>query len=140
MQYVCDGPSNQTWFRIETAFEAEEESKAMRHAVEKHFKRDEARALETYVPGQSIERDIGLKAHVARTMPLYLTLRADDGDPLATAMLPPGGRMDPGFAIIIVGPGNSDPYETQSAAIEALGAHFGLSLPRARCFPYAERR
>jgi hypothetical protein len=36
-------------------------------------------------------------------------------------MLPPGGKDRGGFQIIIVA---------------ALGAHFGLTLARHRCFPY----
>jgi hypothetical protein len=38
---------------------------------------------------------------------------------------------------IVVGPGNSDPYPRHGDAIEALGKHLGMSLPRERCFPYA---
>jgi hypothetical protein len=34
---------------------------------------------------------------------------AREGNGLATAMLPPGGRDDPGFKIIVVGKRNSDP-------------------------------
>jgi hypothetical protein len=141
MKYVCDAPAGCTWFGMETHAEAEEESRLMRHAVEKYFKRDEERARETYRPADasSIERDIGLKAHIARTMPLYLTLRADDGEPLATAMLPPEGRSQPNFRVIIVGPKNSDPYDDHAEAITRLGAHFGLALPRESCFPYAGR-
>ena len=70
-------------------------------------------------------------------MPLFLTLRADDGEGLATAMLPPGGRNQANFKIIIVGPDNADPYEKNEKAIQALARHFRLELPRAECFPYA---
>jgi len=141
MRYVCDAPDRCTWFRFETEAEAEDESRLMQHAVEKYFKRDLERARENYRPANpsSIERDIGLKDHIARTMPLYLTLRADDGEGLATAMLPPQGRNQAQFRIIIVGPENSDPYDRHAAAIAALGAHFGLSLPREDCYPYAGR-
>ncbi len=139
MKFVCDAGGGRTWFRIETEAEAEAESREMRHAVEKFFKRDHERARLSYKPasGNSIERDIGLKAHIARTMPLFLTLRADDGQPLATAMLPPEGRNAASFRYIIVSEENSDPYVAHGDAIAALAAHFGLSLPRERCFPYA---
>jgi hypothetical protein len=30
----------------------------------------------------------------------------------------------------------ADPYPQQDAAIAALGAHFGITLDRDRCFPY----
>jgi hypothetical protein len=139
MQFVCDASKGRTWFRIETEAEATAESRLMRHAVEKHFQVGQARARRSYVPGQGLERDIGLKAHIARTMPVFLTLRADDGSGLATAMLPPAGRKIPDFPIIIVGPENADPYADHADAIEALGRHFDMPLPRARCYPYAQR-
>jgi hypothetical protein len=63
-------------------------------------------------------------------------LRDGEGNALATAMLPPGGKEHGGFRIIIVAGANADPYPQQAAAIAALGAHFGLTLDRARCFPY----
>ena len=47
------------------------------------------------------------------------------------------GKDDPNFRIIIVGKDNGDPYEESQAAIDALGAHYGLTLDRRRCFPYA---
>ncbi|MBI1360618.1 MAG: hypothetical protein GC155_10110 [Alphaproteobacteria bacterium] len=137
MQYVCDAPGKRTWFRIETDAEAEAETRLMRHAVEKYFQREQQRARRSYQPGQGIERDVALKGHIARTTPLFLTLRADDGEGLATAMLPPGGRDDPDFHIIIVGPENADPYLHYSDAIVALGRHFDLRLDRERCYPYA---
>ena len=138
MEYICDAPGDRTWFRLEHEGEAFAESEEMGHAVEKHFQRAREQAVESYRPASSvyIEQDIGLKDHVARTMPMFLTLRDMDGKALATAMLPPGGRDDAGFRIIIVGPGNADPYPTQGDAIDALGGHFGLLLDRARCFPY----
>jgi hypothetical protein len=141
MQYVCDAPGRTTGFRFDTEAEAEDESRLMRHAVERYFKRDLERARASYRPPEAagIERDIGLKAHIARTMPVYLTLRADDGEPLATAMLPPQGRNQAQFRIIIVGPENSDPYERHEEAIAALGRHYGLKLPREECYPYADR-
>jgi hypothetical protein len=51
-------------------------------------------------------------------------------------MLPPSGKPNSGFSIIIVGPDNSDPYRNQSAVIRALGDHFGIALDRSRCYPY----
>jgi len=139
MQYVCDAPKGRTWFRIETEAEASAESRLMRHAVEKHFQTAQQRARRSYVPGQGLERDIGLKSHIARTMPVFLTLRADDGSGLATAMLPPQGKEMADFPIIIVGPENADPYRDHADAIEALGRHFRMPLPRTRCYPYAQR-
>jgi len=139
MQYVCDAPKGRTWFRIETEAEAADESRLMRHAVEKHFLVAQQRARRSYVPGQGLERDIGLKGHIARSMPVFLTLRADDGAGLATAMLPPGAKESADFPYVIVGPENADPYRDHSDAIEALARHYGLKLPRARCYPYAQR-
>lgn len=138
MKYICDGPERTTWFRIETRIEAEQESRLMDHAVEKFFAKARAAAAESFVPPSSVsfEQNIGLEAHVQRTMPLFLTLRDAEGEGLATAMLPPGGQDDPRFRIIIVGKSNSDPYVEHAAAIEALGAHFGIDLDRERCYPY----
>ena len=138
MQFVCDAPDGKTWFRLETEAEALTESESMKHAVEKFFRREKDKALASYKPTSSafIERDIGLKAHLGRAMPLFLTLRDREGNPLATAMLPPGGREDQNFRTIIVGPSNADPYPGQGDAITALGKHFGLTLDRERCFPY----
>lgn len=139
MQYVCEASKGRTWFRIETDAEAEAETKLMRHAVEKHFRREQKRARDSYTPGPGLERDIMLKAHLARSTPLFLTLRADDGEGLATAMLPPGGKPISDFPIIIVGPENSDPYASHGDAIDALARHYKLPLPRTRCYPYAQR-
>jgi hypothetical protein len=139
MKYVCDAKAGRTWFRIETDAEAEAETGLMRHAVVNYFRRELERARASYRPGPGLERDIGLKAHIARTTPLFLTLRADDGAGLATAMLPPGGKPGGAFRIIIVGPENADPYPAQADAIRALGEHFDLTLDRDRCYPYAYR-
>jgi len=138
MEFICDASDGKTWFRIETEAEAAAESDAMKHAVEKYFRREHEKAAQAYQPAQpsSIERDIGLKSHVTRTMALFLTLRNREGTPLATAMLPPGGKDDPQFRIIIVGPANGDPYPSEGESIEKLGKHFGLTLDRDRCFPY----
>jgi hypothetical protein len=140
MRYVCEAPGDKTWFRLETEAEAEAEAALMRHAVDKYFRRYLAAARESYrAPqgGPSFEHDIGLKDHIAKAMPLFLTLRANDGEGLATAMLPPQGRNQVNFRCIIVGPENADPYAAHEAAIEALGAHFQLTLDRADCYPYA---
>lgn len=138
MQYVCDAPDGKTWFRIETVEEAAKESALMNHAVEKHFRQQWDAAATSFKPASSvyIEQNIGLKSHVQRKMPLFLTLRNGDGDGLATAMLPPGGKNKGGFRIIIVGPSNSDPYTEHDAAIRALGTHFGLTLDHESCYPY----
>lgn len=140
MRYVCDAGNGKTWFRFESEAEAEAEAALMRHSVDKYFRRHEAAARESYrapagVP--AFEQAIGLKDHVARSMPLFLTLRADDGEGLATAMLPPEGRNQANFRIVIVGPENGDPYVVHDKAIEALSRHFGLELKRDDCFPYA---
>jgi hypothetical protein len=138
MRYVCDAPGGKTWFRIETEAEAIGESALMGHAVEKHFRQAAEAAAKTFKPSSRIlfEQEIGLKAHIQREMPLFLTLRDDDGAALVTAMLPPGGKDDRTFRPIIVGKENRDPYPDYGEAIEALGAHFGMPLERVRCFPY----
>ncbi|WP_119422484.1 hypothetical protein [Desertibaculum subflavum] len=142
MDYVCDASKGRTWFRIATAAEAAAESALMDHAVDKHFLREESRARQSYVPTSPvyIEQEIGLKKHIRRAMPLFLTLRDGQGNGLATAMLPPEGKEESGFRIIIVGPGNRDPYPDHREAIEALGRHYGLSLERERCYPYGGGR
>ena len=138
MRYVCEAPGGKTWFRIETESEALAESEIMRHAVEKYFRKEQDKATQSFRPISkvSFEQEIGLKAHVQREMPLFLTLRDGDGNPLATAMLPPSGRDDRSFRPIVVGPGNADPYPEQGDAIRALGQHYGMTLERARCYPY----
>lgn len=138
MQYVCDAPDGKTWFRIETVEEAAKESALMNHAVEKHFRQQWDSAAVSFKPASNvyIEQNIGLTSHVQREMPLFLTLRNSNGDGLATAMLPPGGKDKAGFRIIIVGPGNIDPYTEHDAAIRTLETHFGLTLDRESCYPY----
>jgi hypothetical protein len=140
MRYVCDAPDGATWFRLETEAEAEAEAAMMHHADAKYFRRADAAARQTYRAPQgtaTFEQAIGLKDHIAKVMPLFLTLRSADGEGLATAMLPPAGRNQVNFKIIIVGPENADPYEEHEPAIEALAQHFGIELPREECFPYA---
>jgi hypothetical protein len=138
MRYVCDAPGGRTWFRIESEAEAVAESEAMRHAVEKYFRKEHDRAAQSFRPISKVyfEQEIGLKAHIQREMPLFLTLRDDSGEPLATAMLPPNGREDRSFRPILVGPGNADPYPEQGDAIRALAQHYGITLERSRCYPY----
>ena len=136
MKYVCDAPEWQDLVSLETEAEAAQESQMMRHAVEKYFRIEHEKAVKSYQPASKsfIEQDIGLKAHVQREMPMFMTLRDQDGAAHVTAMLPPGGK-DIG-RIIIVGPANADPYPAEGEAIKALGDHFGLSLERDRCYPY----
>jgi hypothetical protein len=139
MQYVCDASPTKTWFRIETEGEAALESRAMNHAVEKYFRQASEQATKSYVPPKSqryIEQSIGLKAHVQKAMPLFLTLRDGEGTALVTAMLPPKGINDKAFRPIIVGPDNSDPYPEYGEAIRKLGEHYGLTLDPVRCYPY----
>jgi hypothetical protein len=72
-------------------------------------------------------------------MPVFLTLRDAEGNALATAMLPQrpaSGRDRLASDPVVVGPGNGDPYPEHGDAIRALGEHFGVSLDRARCYPY----
>ena len=71
----------------------------MRHAVEKYFRKEQEKATQSFQPISKVffEQEIGLKEHVQREMPLFVTLRDGDGSPLATAMLPPGGRDDRSF-------------------------------------------
>lgn len=138
MKYICDAPDGLTWFGLETEAEAAAESELMEHAVEKHYLREMEGSKGRYRPTSKryIEQDIGLKSHLQRDMPLFLTLRANDGSAKVTAMLPPGGRNDPTFRVIVVGPKNTDPYSDHNPAIEALGRHFGMTLDRAGCYPY----
>ncbi len=137
MQFVCDAPGG-TWFRFETEGEAILESQLMKHSVDKYFKQAAEEAAKSFVPPATLrgfEEKIGLKAHVQKSMPLFLTLRDSEGNGLATAMLPPGGKDTKSFRPIIVGPGNVDPYPKHGLAIAALGRHFGLALDAARCLP-----
>ena len=127
MEYVCDAPRDRTWFRLVSEGEAAAESELMRHAVEKYFRREWEKASESYKPLTSvfIEQDIGKRAHIEREMPLFLTLRDDDGNGLVTAMLPPRGQNDASARTIVVGAANADPYPDHEDAIQALGRHFG---------------
>nr|WP_294519938.1 hypothetical protein [uncultured Rhodopila sp.] len=137
MEYVCDAPHNRTWFRLVTEGEAIAESMEMRHAVEKHYRRERERAAEAFHPNTSvfIEQDINKEDHIRRSMPLFLTLRDEEGTALVTAMLPPRGRGS-GGGCIIVGPGNADPYPEHGDAIKALADHYRITLDRSSCYPY----
>ena len=138
MQFVCDGP-NGTWFRIETEGEASKESQLMSHAVEKHFRQAAVEAEKTFVPSTSkwkVEQKIGLKSHVQKVMPIFVTLRDRQGTGLATAMLPPAGKDEASFRPIVVGPANADPYPKHGEDIKVLARHYGLTLDPARCYPY----
>lgn len=138
MRYVVDAPNGKTWFRLETENEAADESRLMRHSVEKYFRIEKEKAAQTYQPVSKtfFEQEIGLNAHIQREMPLFMTLRDQDGNAHVTAMLPPSGREIVPFRIIIVGPGNADPYPAEGEAIKVLGDHFNLTLERERCYPY----
>ena len=134
MRFVCDAPDGKTWFQIETEVEAALESDLMGHAVEKHFRQAREHAKTTYVPpsGSYIE----LTAHIQRVMPVFLTLRDQDGNGLATAMLPPAGQDVRSVRPVIVGVGNSDPFPQHGEAIRVLGEHVGRILDRVWCYPY----
>ncbi len=138
MQFICDAPDGKTWFRLETEAEASAESDLMQHAVYKHYCRKRAEAALSFRPASRafIEQEIGREAHIQRTMPLFLTLRDSEGEGLATAMLPSATPSTLPFTPLIVGARNADPYKDHAAAIKALGAHFGVTLDRARCYPY----
>lgn len=138
MQYVCDA-GDCTWFRFDTLGEAGLEGRAMNHAVERFFRDAYSQAVASYRPPQGVpvsEQNIGLKPHVARAMPKFLTLRDRDGKSLVTAMLPPEGKDERAFRSIVVGPSNSDPYPDHWQAISLLADHFGLELSHERCYPY----
>ncbi len=138
MQYVCDAGAA-TWFRIETLAEAVQESQLMSHAVERYFRDAEEKAAKSYVPppgARLSEQNIGLKAHIKRSMPLFLTLRDREGTGLVTAMLPPKGVEPKQFRPILVGPNNSDPYKDYPGAINMLAQHFDVVLDPDRCYPY----
>ncbi len=136
MEYVCDAPHNCTWFRLMTEGEAVAESLEMRHAVDKHFRREWQRAAETFHPTTTvfIEQDINKEDHIRRTMPMFLTLRDQDGTALVTAMVLHKGRT--GSGCIVVGPGNADPYPQHGDAIAALAVYCGMTLDRSSCYPY----
>lgn len=138
MQYVCDA-GEFTWFRLETMGEAAMESQLMEHAVEKYFKQAHAEAVSSYAPPAGVpamEQNIGLKAHVERLMPRFLTLRNNEGTALVTAMLPPAGQDEDDVRPIIVGRQNSNPFLDYAFAIEALARFVDMELDMDVCYPY----
>ncbi len=143
MRYECDGPNGMTWFRLETEAEAQAESALMGHAVDKFFRRAWEAARACYQPSPGLERDIGLKDHIARAMPLFLTLRDENGAGVVTAMIPlvtadhgPARDQDLWRRPILVGPANSDPFSVHAEAIEALARHLRQPLDPMECYPY----
>ncbi len=139
MRYECDAPNGHTWFRLETADEADAEAVLMAHAVDKFYRRAEDIARASYQPGPGLERDIGLKGHIARSMPLFLTLRDEDGAALVTAMIPQQRTTDlrePSIRPILVAHANKDPFPRFAEAIDALARHLGVPLPADECYPY----
>jgi hypothetical protein len=141
MKYVCDAPRARTWFRIETEEEACQESALMRHSMATRFRLEMDKARHSFRPASTVfvEAEIGLRAHLLREMPMFLTLRDADGAPLATAMLPQTVCQS-SVRSIILGKNNLDPYMTYADAIVALGKHLGRTLERARCYPYPPGR
>jgi hypothetical protein len=142
MKYVCDAPGGGAWFRIETEEEATAESSLMRHSMERHFRAEMEKARKSFRPPSSVffEQEIGLKAHLQREMPMFLTLRDDGGVPRATAMLPQTRDPERQVRPLILGHANTDPYVKHADAIFALGKHLHLTLDRARCYPYPPGR
>ena len=88
-------------------------------------------AATSYAPPY-IEQDIGLRAHLKRVMPVFLTLRDQDGKGLATAMLPPPRQDARTLRPVIVG----DPYLQHGDASRVIGDHFGRVLDGIWCYPY----
>jgi hypothetical protein len=50
MQYVCDAPNGKAWFRIETEGEAVHKSRLLSHTVEKYFRREREKAVQSWRP------------------------------------------------------------------------------------------
>jgi hypothetical protein len=134
MRYVCDAPGGKTWFRIETEAEAVAESETMRHAVEKYFRKEQDKATQSFRPISKVyfEQEIGLKAHIQREMPLFLTLRDMDGT-RSLRVCPPTRR--PQLPAEYRRSRQCRSLSNQGDAIRALGPHYGISLERARCYP-----
>ena len=111
----------------------------MDHAVDKYFKQAYDAAVCSYTPPEGVpamEQNIGLKGHIARSMPRFFTLRDNEGTALATAMLPPKGMDLRSVRPVIVAKGNADPYIDHRDAIDALALHVSIELDRDICFPY----
>ena len=109
----------------------------MNHTLENTFRDAYETAAKLHSPAKSVrfvEQNIGLKAHIQRTMPMFLTLRAKDGTPLVTAVLPPIGRDGITFRPIVIGPANTNPYPKNVAAIRKLAEHYGLDLEQTRSY------
>ena len=125
MRYVCDAPGARTWFRIETEEEACQESALMRHSMAQRFHLEMDKARQSFRPVSAvfIEGEIGLKAHLLREMPLFLTLRDAEGAPLATAMLPQAA-CPPSVRPIILGKGNIDPSMSYADAVFSRARRF----------------
>jgi hypothetical protein len=67
---------------MDTEGEAIQESQLMSHAVEKYFRQAAEDAAKTFVPTASnwaFEQKIGLKSHVQKVMPIFVTLRDREG-------------------------------------------------------------
>ena len=131
MRYVCDVSERMTWFRIETDGEALLEAMATQIAVAYFFEEERRKALSSYRPRAELsflERDIGLESHIQRTMPLFLTLRDNNGSALATTMLPLDGKDDGVFPVLVWGAGSVDAYELHTVALRALEKHFDIPI------------
>jgi hypothetical protein len=140
MRFICDAPAGRTWYRMETEAEAAQESQLMGHAVEKHFRRAQEEASQSFTTEgiPYIEQDIRRSSHITRVMPIFATLRDADGVALVTAMLPSAKGGAQAFRPIVVGRDNSDPYPAHSDAIDVLAQHFGVTLDRTS-YPYRRR-
>ena len=134
MQFICDAPGGKTWFRIETEGEAAFESDSMSHAVEKHFRHAWEAATDSYQSaGRSfVEQNIGLKDHVRRVMPLFMTLRDVEGNTLATAgnTIPASGSSSSGLRTAIPIRSTRGP-SPGSACISASISTAAIAIPTA---------
>jgi hypothetical protein len=142
MKYVCDAPRDRCWFRLETEDEAHDESVVMQHSMERQFRVASDKARQSFRPPSSVffEQEIGLKAHLQREMPLFLSLRDQAGASLVTALLPQASDAAHSVRPVILGRANTDPYMKFSDAILSLGRHLGQMLDRARCYPFPPGR
>ena len=83
-----------------------------------------------------LEQEIGLKDHVQRGgLPLFLTLRDEDGVGLVTAMVPPEGREERGFRCHPGRPRRPNPRRRASPMLR-WASRLGVALTPARCYPY----
>ena len=81
-----------------------------------------------------IEQDIGKEAHIRRAMPLFLTLRDENGQALVTAMLPPSGKK--AAAASLSGRAMPIPTPNMRRRSRHWATHFGITLDRTSCYPY----